>query len=199
MAQPQFGETVPIEASAETLHFLTRRRSASALTLAEPGPSPAQLAELLQLATRVPDHGKLAPWRFIIIANEAKRTLLQKLEPLADKRSDAAKAKATLEKLRRPPITIAVVSHVTQGAIPEWEQILSAGAVCTLLLNAAMAMGFGANWITDWYAYDETAKALIGAKRDERIAGFIHIGTASEMPKERERPDPATLTTWLAL
>lgn len=198
MAQPEFGEIVPIEASAETFRFLAWRRSASALTLAAPGPDHAQLAELLRVASRAPDHGKLAPWRFIVIEGAAKHALIPKLERLAEKRADAVKAKATLEKLRRPPLTVAVVSHIAQGSIPEWEQILSAGAVCTLLLNAAMAMGFGANWITDWYAYDATAKGLVGVKSDERIAGFVHIGTPSEMPKERERPDPLALTTWLS-
>jgi len=86
-----------------------------------------------------------------------------------------------------------VISRTAPGEIPEWEQILSAGAVCTTLLHAATAMGYGANWITDWYAYDGEALALLGLTGDERVAGFLFMGTAAEDPQERVRPDVATL------
>jgi nitroreductase len=190
---PAFGDPAPVTASAETLAFLAARRSASALTLAEPGPGDEDLALLLRLATRVPDHGKLAPWRFVVLRAAAKRRFVAGLEAIAAGRQDSAKLTAKLGKLKAPPLTIAVVSHPKSGDIPEWEQQLSAGAVCMTLLVAAEAMGFGANWITDWYAYDAEARALLGLGEGERVAGFVHLGSAAETPLERARPDLAAL------
>jgi len=190
---PQFGEPVPIEASPQTLAFLARRRSAAALTLTAPAPSDEDLAVLLRLATRVPDHGKLAPWRFVILRDEAKRRFTEALERIARPRPDGAKLIAKLSKIKAPPLTVAVISRATAGDIPEWEQRLSAGAVCMTLVIAAGAMGFGANWITDWYAYDPEANALLGLAEGERVAGFVHLGAAAEAPLERVRPDVATL------
>ena len=194
---PRFGDPLPVEASPETLHFLGRRRSASALSLLEPGPDESQLRTLLTLAARAPDHGKLAPWRFIVLRGEAKRAFVQALENIALGRPDAAKAHAKLGKLRVPPVTIAVVSRPVETEIPRWEQELSAGAVCALLIIAAQAMGFGANWITDWYAYDSAATGLLGLAGDERIAGFVHLGAVGETPLERVRPDlEGLVTSW---
>ncbi|MFI4972921.1 MAG: nitroreductase [Caulobacterales bacterium] len=192
---PQFGEAAPIEASPQTLAFLARRRSASALTLGEPGPSDEQLATLLRLAARAPDHGKLAPWRFVLLKGEVKERFIAGLQALADAMPDGAKLSAKLGKIKAPPLTIAVVSHYTPGEIPEWEQRLSAGAVCTLLIIAAQAMGFGANWITDWYAYDEGAGRLLGLEAGEKVAGFVHIGTPAEDPLERVRPEVTAITS----
>ena len=196
-AAPQFGEAAPIEASPETLAFLARRRSASALALAEPAPSDAELATLLRLATRVPDHGKLAPWRFVVLKGEAKRRFIAGLEAIEATRPDADKLTAKLGKLKAPPLTVAVVSRVTPAEIPEWEQRLSAGAVCMTLIVAAQAMGYGANWITDWYAYDADATHLLGLGESERVAGYVHLGTSAEPPLERVRPDVgAIVETW---
>ena len=192
---PQFGEAAPIEASPPTLAFLARRRSASALTLTEPAPGDADLATLLRLATRVPDHGKLAPWRFVILRGEGKRRFVAGLEAIAARREDAAKLTAKLGKLKAPPLTVAVVSRASPGEIPEWEQRLSSGAVCMTLVIAAQAMGYGANWITDWYAYDDEARALLGLADGERVAGFVHLGASAETPLERVRPDVAALTS----
>jgi nitroreductase len=194
-AAPQFGEAAPIEASPETLAFLARRRSASALALAEPAPSDAELATLLRLATRVPDHGKLAPWRFVVLRGEAKRRFIAGLEAIAATRPDAEKLTAKLGKLKAPPLTVAVVSRVTPTEIPEWEQRLSAGAVCMTLIVAAQAMGYGANWITDWYAYDADATRLLGLGDGERVAGYVHLGTSPEAPLERVRPDVGAIVT----
>lgn len=191
---PAFGESLPQSPSQPVLDFLARRRSASALALAAPGPTQAQLADLLRLAARVPDHGKLAPWRFIILEGEAKAAYATGLEAIAARRADGSKLTAKLGKLKVPPLAVAVVSSPRPGEIPEWEQLLSAGAVCTDLLHAATAMGFGANWITDWYAYDDEAKALLGLAANEKVAGYIFIGTASEAPAERVRPDTVALT-----
>ena len=187
---PEFGAPVEIaKPSAETLALLARRRSASAPGLTTPAPSLDELHTLLRLATRVPDHGKLNPWRFIILQGQAKADYVRGLEPLAAEQSGPDKALATLAKLRNPPLTVAVVSRVTQGQILEWEQVLSAGAVCMTLLIAADAMGYAANWITDWYAYDLRANTLLGVAPGERVAGFVHLGTAPEPPLERVRPE----------
>jgi nitroreductase len=192
---PAFGEPVSQSPAPEVLHFLARRRSASAVTLAEPAPSPAEVEALLRIAVRVPDHGKLSPWRFVLLQGDAKGEAVGRLEALANDRDDA-RAAAKLAKLKLPPLAVVVVSRARPGLeIPEWEQQLSAGAVCTLLLISAQAMGYGANWITDWYSYDAEARAILGLAPEERIAGVVMLGTAKEAPLERERADPAALTS----
>ncbi len=192
---PEFGAPLPIQAAPEVLRFLARRRSASAPTLRAPAPTPEELRVLLSLATRAPDHGKLSPWRFVILEGAGKAAFVAALEAIAAAREDEPKALAKLGKIRIPPLTVAVVSHYTPGEIPEWEQRLSSGAVCTILIIAAHAMGYGANWITDWYAYDEAANELLGLTAGERVAGFVHIGTPAEDPQERVRPDLAALVS----
>ena len=194
---PDFGEAAPIEASPETLAFLARRRSASALTLTTPAPTEGELATLLRLATRVPDHGKLFPWRFVVLQGEAKARFIAGLEAIAQSRADGDRLIAKLGKIKAPPLTLAVVSRLTAGEIPEWEQRLSSGAVCMTLIIAAQAMGYGANWITDWYAYDEAAARLLGLGETERVAGFVHLGTSAETPLERVRPQlDALVSAW---
>jgi nitroreductase len=194
---PLFGDPLPGAASPEVLAFLARRRSASAMTLHAPAPTPGELEDLLRLAARVPDHGKLGPWRFIILEGQAKATYAAKLDHIAKSRPDAVKCAAKLAKMKTPPMAVAVVSHVTPGEIPEWEQVMSAGAVCNTLLMAVMAMGYGANWITDWYAYDEQARAALGLSASERMAGFVFMGTPAEVPLERVRPDlPPRISRW---
>jgi nitroreductase len=187
-----------IEASPETLALLAQRRSSSAQTLAAPGPSAQEVELLLRLGARVPDHGKLAPWRFVLFEPAAKAAYVARLEAIAA--ADPAKGgqkTAKLGKLRAAPVTITVISRPDPSAdIPEWEQILSAGAVCMNLLIAAQAMGYGANWITDWYAYDVEARAVLGLEPGEQVAGFIHIGTPPEPPLERVRPDLAAITRY---
>ena len=188
-----FGSPLALAPAPEVLAFLARRRSASALTLAEPGPTPDELAVLFRLATRVPDHGKLTPWRFIVAEGADKARLVQRLQALAEAKDASLVAK--LGKLKVPPLAVFVVSSPKPGAIPQWEQQLSAGAVCTTLLYAALAMGYGANWITDWYSYDSDAAAILGLATDERVAGCVLIGTPREPPLERERPEPGPLVT----
>lgn len=185
---PAFGTPLPVMAEASVLRFLARRRSVSAMSLTAPAPTPEQQADLLRLASRVPDHGKLTPWRFVLLEGEAKSAFAARLEQIAMGRGDPVLA-AKLGKLKTPPLAIAVVCSPKPSAIPEWEQILSAGAVCTNLLYGALAMGFGANWITDWYSYDPEATAVLGLAPEERVAGFLMIGSAKEPPLERERAD----------
>lgn len=193
---PAFGAALPLTARPDVLRFLALRRSTSAVTLGEPGPSAEQLTDLLRLAVRAPDHGKLNPWRFIVLDGAGKAGFAARLDALAEARGDA-KLAAKLAKLKIPPLAVAVISSPRAGAIPEWEQVLSAGAVCTNLTYAALAMGFGANWITDWYSYDPDAAALLGLEDGERVAGFVMLGTPREAPMERERPilDPL-ITHW---
>lgn len=192
---PAFGETLPIETSPQVLAFLARRRSASAMTLTAPGPDDAQLADLLRLAARVPDHGKLSPWRFVILRGAAKDVFAEKITALASDQANPVKANAALRKLTRPPVCVAVISRYIPGEIPEWEQRQSASAVCMQMLLAAAALGWGANWITDWYSYDPRALEILGVTEGEQVAGFLYLGTSSEQPQERVRPDVATITS----
>jgi nitroreductase len=193
---PEFGTALPVgDRKDAVLEFLALRRSASASALGAPGPDQATLNDLLRLAARVSDHGKLFPWRFIVLEGPAKSRFAERLAAIAAERSDSDKATSALIKLTTPPLAVAVISCPSGDKIPEWEQILSAGAVCTTLVNSASAAGFGANWITDWYSYDAKALSLLGLTPQERVAGFIYIGTAKADPLERVRPDIKSLTT----
>jgi nitroreductase len=196
---PEFGAPCPPQASQATLALLARRRSSSAQTLAPPGPTPAQLEDLIRLAARVPDHGKLTPWRFVVMEGGPKANLVERLAGLAERQGNPTKAKAALAKLSTPPTTVMVVFSPKPPVKPLWEQELSAGAVCMSFLVAAEAMGLGANWITDWYAYDQAARPWLGLEVGEQVAGFIHLGQPAEPPLERVRPDLAALTSRLDL
>lgn len=195
---PEFGAPVSAAPSPEVLRFLATRRSTSATTLTGEAPTADEVSDLLRLAARVPDHGKLSPWRFIVMDGADKAAFADRLEDLARSREDISQA-AKLAKLRIPPLAVTVVFSPRQAAIPEWEQMLSAGAVCVNLLYGALAMGYGANWITDWYSYDPEALKILGAGDGERVAGFILIGKARETAFERERPDLDSLVSrWRA-
>lgn len=183
----------------DSLTRLQQRRSVPPRWLGEPGPTPDQLDTLLTVAARVPDHGKLVPWRFIVIEGEGRERLghlaaaaFQTDEPGAGPEKVAAERSRFLEA----PVVVAVVSNVTPHVkIPDWEQILSAGAVCMNLLNAAHALGFGASWLTGWPAYDRRILDALGLSPSERIAGFVHIGVPREIPTDRPRPDLAAVVT----
>ncbi len=194
---PEFGQVIAGQASPQTIDFLARRRSASAMALTAPGPTRRELGDLLRLAARVPDHGKLNPWRFVILEGDAKQAFTARLEAIAADRPDGPKAHAALGKLRIPPLAVAVISSPVAGQIPLWEQQMSAGAVCATLLIAATAMGYGANWITDWYAFDEQALRTLGVREGEQVAGFLYLGSIGEAPQERVRPDlDAIVSEW---
>lgn len=187
--------------SAETLAFLARRRSLVVREMGPPGPARADLDRLLAIACRVPDHGKLAPWRFVVIAGRARARLGEVVAAAFQKRQpDAAPTTLDLERGRflRAPVVVAVVAApIAHPKVPEWEQVLSAGAVCHQLLLAANAAGFAAQWLTEWYGYDRDVLAALGLVGGERLAGFIYIGSSDAMPEERRRPDPATRITRL--
>ena len=198
MTDADLGATLPLPVpSAELQDRLARRRSAPAQSLTAPGPSPAEIERILLLGARTPDHGKLFPWRFVVMGPQSRADLARALAPLAAHQLDPGKAAKVLSKLTAPPLTILVLSVPIAGhKVPEWEQQLSAGAVCMNLEHAANALGYAASWITDWYSYDPAALALYDVRAGERVAGFIHIGTLAEPPLERPRPDVAALTTW---
>ena len=198
MSLPEFklGDPMPVVANPSVLDSLARRRSSPAQGLGLPGPSPEQVETLIRLGARAPDHGKLGPWRFVVMQPAAKARLVERLKTIAATRDQAEQRVAKLAKLALPPVTIMVVARPVRGKIPEWEQVLSVGAVCQNMTVAAAAMGFGSSWITDWYAYDADAAALMGIQAGERIAGFIHVGTVAEPPLERDRPDVAARITY---
>jgi len=185
------GAALPLPQASEDLQRrLAARRSAPAQALRAPGPSDAELDGILQLAARTPDHGKLFPWRFVVLGPESRRAIAQQLHVLAERQPDPNKARGVLAKLTHPPLTVLVISSpVPSQKVPAWEQHLSAGAVCMNLEHAAGAHGYSASWITDWYSYDADALALFGLTPGEQVAGFIHLGTLGEPPLERPRPD----------
>jgi nitroreductase len=183
------------------LDYLRRRRSGSAKAMTGPGPSRDQLEAILAAAARVPDHGKLFPWRFLVIEGEARLRLGEAMAAIFARRNPEAITElvdAERRRFARAPVVAAVISTAKPGLkIPEWEQILSAGAVCQTLLIAAHAAGFAANWLTEWMAYDEEARGVLGMAPGERVAGFIYIGTNAKVLDERPRPDlGAIVTRW---
>jgi nitroreductase len=180
------------------LTFLNRRRSVPSRQLESPGPDAAALGRMLAAAVRVPDHGKRVPWRFVRIAGDARAALGEALVARALERDpDAAQAALDKDRSRfQAPLAIAVVAKLgPDEKIPESERFASACCVCFALLMAAQAEGFGAQWLTGWPAYDDAILRLLGLGPDERIAGFIHVGTPKIEAPERDRPDPAALLT----
>ena len=181
---------------ADPLTFLNRRRSVPSRQLDFPGPDGAVLERMLEAAVRVPDHGKRVPWRFVRIAGDARDALGEALVARALERDPDA-AQAVLDKDRsrfQAPLVIAVVAKLgPDEKIPESERFASACCVCFALLVAAQAEGFGAQWLTGWPAYDDAILRLLGLGAEERIAGFIHVGTPKLEAPERERPDPREL------
>lgn len=185
--------------SEEMLTTLLRRRSLTVKDMINPGPSQDEIDLILTIGSRVPDHKKQVPWRFLTIegnerhkAGEKLRTLFHKNNPDAD--DDLLNFEQN--RLTRAPLVIAVISTATpkNPKVPEWEQILTAGAVCQNILLASNALGFAGQWLSEWYAYDDEFLTHLGLSKDERIAGFIYIGTAGKEPAERGRPDIKELT-----
>jgi len=175
------------------ISFLSARRSVKPDRLAAPAPSPEELETIFTIASRVPDHKKLAPWRFIVIEGEARAKLGDVIAEACIAAEKEAPSHVRLEtergRLQRAPMVIADVSRITpHRSAPEWEQVLSAGAACFNLCLAANALGYGTSWITEWIAYNKAVGTALGLGENERVAGFIYIGTPMEAPSERERP-----------
>jgi nitroreductase len=185
--------------TSSPLKLLQTRRSALFKSMGGPGPDNDQIDQLLEIAVRVPDHGKLTPWRFILFQDDAR-----------DKMGDVLAARwkvlypghgeDTRQQQRQmflqAPLVIGVVSSLKEShKIPAWEQELSVGAVCQNILLGATSLGFNAQWISGWFSFDETVSQKLGLGAAERMAGFIFVGTAKEMPTDRPRPDAKSLTT----
>lgn len=187
------------EAGAGPLALLLSRRSGSAKRMTAPGPTAAELDLIFEAATRVPDHGKLAPWRFILFEGAGRDRfgdVLAECFRAANPEADHERLRAERERFLRAPVVIGVISRVREGLpIPEWEQTLSAGACGMLIVLAAHSLGYVANWITEWCAYDPCVREKLGLAQNDRVAGFIYIGKSAVPLEERPRPDFRTLVT----
>ncbi|MEM8947732.1 MAG: nitroreductase [Pseudomonadota bacterium] len=186
--------------TVDRLEPLIRRRSVVAKNLDEPGPDYQALTQILQAGVRVPDHGKLGPWRLQVLNKTAQVMLGDVLaKAYVSDHSEARDDQIAFERARpsRAPVLIVVSSRLhREHKIPEIEQLLSCGAVCQNLLNAATLLGFGAQWLTEWPAYDERIKAALDVPVDQHIIGFVYIGTPTEAPNERPRPDFETVVSF---
>ncbi len=186
--------------SRDVLEFLLKRRSVKPVLMAEPGPDAAQLQQILTAAVRVPDHKKLAPWRFIVFEGAARARFGEALAAAcqAEEREPPSAMRLDTERRRflEAPLVVGVISRTvpTTGA-PEWEQVLSCGAACFNLCLAANALGFASNWLTGWYSYSPGIRAHLALAENERIAGFVYVGTAKETPPDRDRPDLQRVVT----
>ena len=184
----------------ETLDMLLKRRSVKPAMMQAPGPTAAELEQILTAAARVPDHKKMVPWRFIVFEGDARARFGEVLADVCavEERDTPSPQRLAIERGRflDAPLVVGVVSKViAHPGAPEWEQVLSAGAACFNLCLAANALGYASNWITGWYAYSPGVKARLGLSEHERIAGFIYVGRATEIPEDRERPKLADVVS----
>jgi len=183
----------------DTITLLKTRSSVKPMDLLGPAPTAEKIEAMLAIAARVPDHGKLAPWRFIVFEGEARERvgdIIADVFKAANPQASAEQIAFERNRLARAPLVIAVVSRAAPHVkIPEWEQQLSAGAVCMALVVAANALGFATSWITEWYAYDRNVLERLGLSSHERIAGFVHIGRPRLKPEDRNRPRLTDLVT----
>ena len=184
------------------IDLLLTRRSVSANSLTEPGPSADELELMLRAATRVPDHKKLVPWRFLLFQGEARAAFGKALAEICraeQKEEGAFRLENEEKRFLRAPLVVAVISRVVANpGAPDWEQILSVGAACQNLILASTALGYGANWITEWYGYSEGVRRLLRLAENERVAGFVYVGTPKEKPAERDRPKlDDIVTSWV--
>ena len=190
-----------MKSDIKLIDYLAVRRSIPAFQMCEPGPAKAEIEEILRLASRVPDHGKIAPWRFIVYRGQQRAHLGEELLKLAlEAKPDLSEEMIQVERARftRAPVVVAIVSKAGPHIkIPEWEQLMSAGALCLNVILAANASGYVANWLTEWFAYDERAYPLLGVNPGEKVAGFIHIGSTTFPAIERPRPELADTVTWV--
>lgn len=187
------------ERNGKVLEFMRARRSVPAKALGEPGPGAAEIRDILTIASRVPDHGKIAPWRFVEYTSSYRekldRMILQRALILDPDLPDAQR-EVEATRMRRSPVVIGLVSAPrAHPKVPEWEQMLSCGAAGMNALIAANALGYDAQWITEWIAFDTALAPAFGVRPDERLAGFLHIGTRTMPKTERDRPDLDTIHT----
>jgi nitroreductase len=184
----------------DTLSLLKLRRSVPPQFLTAPGPQGAQLDELLAIAARVPDHGKLAPWRFIVFTGAAREKAAEVVARVYRERNPQANEEQVefeRKRLLHAPVIVGVVSRARQHVkIPLWEQELSAGAVCMNMLVAAYAMGYAGSWLTNWFSFDREVLSAFGLAEDERMAGFVHLGTPTAPINDRDRPVMSELVSY---
>ncbi|BCH25159.1 nitroreductase [Mesorhizobium sp. L-8-10] len=183
--------------TSPVIDFMLNRISAPIPELREPVPTNAEIETMIRIATRVPDHGRLAPWRFILYRGDARVRIGEKLAALAEEREGPlteGRRQQELARFSRAPLVIGVVSSPKENPkIPRWEMFLSGGAAAMNLVIAANALGYATNWITNWYSDVEEGRRILGLAPHERVVGFIHIGTYSGVAPERPRPDVAAL------
>jgi nitroreductase len=183
----------------DAVELLKTRRSVKPREMNGPGPSPEELETILTIGARVPDHGKLTPWRFIVFEGNARARAGEIIASVfARKHPQATAAEIDIEKRRLAdaPLVIGVVSFTKpHPKVPAWEQELSAGASAMNMVTAASALGYGANWLTGWFAFDRDVLDGLGLKPDEKLAGFIHVGTPSKPSEDRPRPALADIVT----
>jgi nitroreductase len=182
------------------VELLTTRRSVKPLMMTAGGPSEEEIEMILTVACRTPDHGKLVPWRFIVFSGAARERageVIVETYKADHPGADADTLAFERNRLARAPLVIAVVSRARAHAkIPEWEQLLSCGAVCMNLTLAANALGYGTNWLTEWYGYDRRVLDRLGLGPHERMAGFLHVGRSDAPVQDRERPALADVVTY---
>src|SRR5512136_2343605 len=183
----------------DAIELLKRRRSVKPVELIGPAPSASEIDTLLTIASRVPDHGKLVPWRFIVFDGDARLAAGEAIAAAFGKKYPDSKPEQVefeRKRLARAPLVVAVVSRAAPHVkIPEWEQVLSSGAAAMSLVVAAHALGFGATWITEWYSYDRAVLDALGLAPHEKITGFVHIGRPVQAPEDRPRPVLADIVT----
>lgn len=181
-----------MSANAALRDYLLTRRSVTLPFLKEPGPREAELEELLTIGTRVPDHGKLAPWRLVLYRGDARAEIGNRLADIYKANNPDAYDEVIEQERQRflpAPLTIGVISTASPHVkIPELEQLLSAGNVAFNLVHGAHALGYAAHWVTRWFAFDEVAATMLGAKPGEQFVGFVHIGTPDTKLEDRDRP-----------
>jgi nitroreductase len=185
--------------SAEIVDFLSTRVSPPIHELNEPAPTDAEIEQMIRIATRVPDHGRLAPWRFILYRGDVRHEIGERLADLADKREgplSEGRRQQEMTRFSRAPLVIGVISSPKDHPkIPQWEMFLSGGAAAMNLVLAANALGYGANWITNWYSDAEEGRRILGLAPHERVVGFVHIGTFAGSVSERPRPGVAAIVS----
>jgi len=183
----------------DAIDLLKVRRSVKPREMTAPGPSPAELETILTIGARVPDHGKLTPWRFIVFQGDARLRageIIAKIFAQKNPQATAADIEVEKKRLTDAPLVIAVVSLTKpHPKVPAWEQELSAGASAMNIVTAATALGYGACWLTGWFAFDRDVLDGFGLKADEKLAGFVHIGTPSRPSEDRPRPALSEIVT----
>jgi len=204
---PEFCDIVPLTCDNQAVQEgmaqgLALRRSISAEMLSEPGPDEETLREILTIGARVPDHRRVVPFRFIVFTGEARAragNILSKTYKKNHPDKDEKEINREYNRFLRAPVVIGVVAALKpEHKTPEWEQVLTCGAVCQNILLASNASGYSAQWLSEWYAYDHEIFDAFGLANNEKIAGFIYIGTATELAKERPRPEMASLISYFA-